>query len=152
MNPGNTWKQPTLCWNCAHATDGLYCEWVNGNAVPGWTVIPTKLNDNVNEREVVDSCIVLDCPKYKEEKRHISNRQASDEMIGKLITAVVNRAIRDWKKADRAEKGKRVWTDSSIDPKALKDDVEHFFAGNFFGCLCDIDGKKIIQKLKRGEI
>ena len=141
--------QPTKCWECAYATDHLCCEWVDGNPVPGWTALPTKIYDNDGDRITVESYVVFECPKFRKEERHKTNRLASDEQTGKLIAAIVNRAIKDWRWADKVQRGMKAWRDlAQVDPQGMKDDVEQFFRGELYGCLCDIDGRKIIEKLK----
>lgn len=55
-------KPFTLCWDCAHATDDA-CAWVrDGEAVEGWTAIPTNLKWGGDYSK---SYIVRTCPMFK---------------------------------------------------------------------------------------
>lgn len=144
-------KSKTLCWNCANATDGRKCEWArDGIPVKGWEAYPTT-------NFYFDSYCVLSCPKFVSDagtKPKHDAEMMSVEMSSKIIEEIVDRAIRDWKWADRYLKGKRrVWKETQITPDALKQNVEKFFRGRWFKAICgDLDGESIIIKLQRGEI
>ncbi len=63
----NTKKsKETLCWSCKNAVCG--CSWSKDfTPVKGWKAIPTKVRGNVEINEWIDSFLIVDCPKYKED-------------------------------------------------------------------------------------
>ena len=142
-------KSNTICWNCANATDRLSCEWVrNATPVQGWVAIKQKNWE-------FESYNVISCPKFtKDVKVKRSAEMMTDETASAIVEAIVDRAIRDWKWADKVQRGvKRVWKESQIKPDAMKENVEKFFRGRWFKTICgDLDGEAIIKKLQRGEI
>ena len=56
-------KKHTLCWSCANATGG--CSWSDHwehTPVKGW--VAQKSDIKYSQNEIVESYIVLSCPKY----------------------------------------------------------------------------------------
>lgn len=73
-------KAPTLCWDCANATNN-FCPWAeNGKPVDGWKAVPTTIKQNGHV--VAHSCHVMYCPmftrdaEYGGRKKYVSKLEA----------------------------------------------------------------------------
>lgn len=61
-------KAPTLCWDCANATNN-FCPWAeSGKPVDGWRATPTKIKQN--GKVVCDSYHVHSCPMFKRDAEY----------------------------------------------------------------------------------
>ena len=61
-------KAPTLCWDCANATNN-FCPWVeSGKPVDGWKAVPTTIKQNGHV--VAHSCHVMYCPMFKRDAEY----------------------------------------------------------------------------------
>lgn len=63
-----TIKQPTLCWDCANATDYRKCPWAGGKPRDDWEATETSLDwsDCEGRDHKITSYIVTSCPGFKE--------------------------------------------------------------------------------------
>lgn len=61
-------KAPTLCWDCANATNN-FCPWAeSGKPVDGWKAVPTTIKQNGHV--VAHSCHVMYCPMFKRDAEY----------------------------------------------------------------------------------
>lgn len=76
-NKGASYKQ-TKCWKCKNTAK---CEWAKGNPVPNWNAVPTKIKEATirGVPVLVDSYLVLDCPKFQR-----LDKETNTEKIARL--------------------------------------------------------------------
>lgn len=61
-------KAPTLCWDCANATNN-FCPWAeSGKPVDGWKAVPTTIKQNGHV--VAHSYHVMYCPMFKRDAEY----------------------------------------------------------------------------------
>lgn len=73
-----------------------------------------------------------------------------------LAAAIVLQAVEDWKEAKKKLKATEDIPDKNARASAMSrhrntmDEIEHFFFGKWYSCLCDIDPRLIMRKLRYG--
>lgn len=76
---GNFEFKPTLCWNCAKATNQEACPWVRDfTPVPGWTAEPTHHEGFY----AYDSYRVIKCPLFARDACRGGLIKASKAVMG----------------------------------------------------------------------
>ena len=91
-NKGASYKQ-TKCWKCKNTAK---CEWAKGKPVPNWDAVPTTIRERHRDNIVlVDSYLVLDCPKFQMLDKE-TKKETKAEMLQRLAQekGVSTRTIR----------------------------------------------------------
>ena len=73
-----------------------------------------------------------------------------------LAAGIIMQAVEDWKEAKKKLKAAEKIPDNNARSSAMSrhrnrmDEIEKFFFGDWFSCLCDIDPNRIMRKLRYG--
>lgn len=71
------------------------------------------------------------------------------DAIYNLATAIILRAVADYKKAQKAMRSKKA--SKSMEGRRQVDEIERFFRSQWFGILCEIDAEEFIGRLRKDE-
>jgi len=81
----------TICWDCKNYSR---CSWSRGKPVKGWKATPTEFIDKLgNEKRIVRSFLVEDCPHFKAGARRVTIKEIS-QIIGKKERTIFRTIIR----------------------------------------------------------
>lgn len=70
--------------------------------------------------------------------------------IESLCAAIVKRAIMDYERslrhvaANSPKEGERFWIE-----EAQREECERFFLGTWFSTICDLDGPRLVERIKK---
>lgn len=106
MNTKSREKEHSLCWDCAHATDGV-CPWAErGEPVDGWWARSSRVRCGAKYIEYSKSYVVIECPLFKRDAWRGGTKEdfaASHKVpirdmrdFRTLAALIIKQAVEDW--------------------------------------------------------
>ena len=132
------WKNnqpPTLCLDCAKATNEDACPWVRSEQpVHGWSAVET----HIHGEQGFDTYRVVSCPLFKRDAFRGGSewrfghprrtRQITDDITTEIAVSIIEQAIDDWRRLERLETSYTKYAGAWIN----RAEVVKFFHGKWF--------------------